>query len=79
MDHDAKQELAALKATLVRGEDRPDAPFEALLRRHPYAAAAVALGAGLLLAGRPRIARSFVLLAGWGARHLLRRALPRWV
>lgn len=62
-----------MKASLLRDEDGPVNAAATLLRQHPYAAAAVALGTGLLLISRPRTARAVLILSGWGMRYLLRR------
>lgn len=81
MDHerDLQHELAARKAALILGAEGPIDAGVNLLHRHPYAVVAVAIGAGLLLAGRPRFARVVLALTGWGVRNLMRRTLSRIV
>lgn len=79
MNYDPRQELAVIKASLARSEDTPITSGVAVLSRYPYAAAVMALGVGLLLIRRPSAARAVLMLAGWGVRHLWRRALPNAV
>lgn len=73
MSNDPRQEVAEIKAWLLRDEHGPVTTGVAALQRHPVAAAVVALGGGLWLARHPRAARTVLAVAGWGVRHLLRR------
>ncbi len=74
MNGHPRDEIAALKASLMQGEDLPG---ESLLRRHPMATTAIAFGTGLILSRNKPIARSVIAMARLASRQLLSRGLSQ--